>query len=120
MDLAKGTVRCNCRGCTKRGWWMARTGPDAVEILAGEDHVSEAPANPYFQRRTCSACHVTLFGTVRAPEAGGPGTNVNVRLLDDVTLEGVSVTWLDGLSDTWEVLGTVPHVPVDPRPRRSS
>lgn len=109
LDLAEGTMRCNCTHCHKTGWWSATTGPNEVEVLAGADVVEVGEANPYFQGSRCGACGMLLFGTVAAPEAGGPCRRVNVRTLDGVDLHGVPVLWLDGMHDTWAPLGTVPH-----------
>lgn len=114
VDLAEGTRRCNCTCCRKRGWWSVAVPPDAVEVVEGAEDVVEDEGNPYWQGRRCGSCGVTLFGTVSAPEAGGPRAIVNVRLLEGVSFHEVPVEWLDGLHDTWASLGTTVHREPEP------
>lgn len=109
LDLGKGTSRCNCTGCTKRGWWSAAVPTSEFTLLDGADVIVAERENPYFTGFRCPGCGLLVYRYVTLPEAGGPKVDVNVRTLDDVALDGVLVTWRDGLHDTWEVLGTAPH-----------
>ena len=109
LDLQQPTSRCNCTACTKRGWWSASAAESAFAVVAGHDQVERGPENPYFTVHRCPSCGIVVYGTVSAPEAGGPKVSINVRTLDDVDLHGVPVLWLDGLHDTWAPLGTTRH-----------
>ncbi|MEZ4323399.1 MAG: aldehyde-activating protein [Myxococcota bacterium] len=119
-DPAAGTMRCTCRGCTKRGWWTLSTPPDGLTVLEGEEHVVIDQAHPDFDRRRCGKCGVLLFGWVGPVEYGGPRFSVNVRTLDLPSWEGIPVTWLDGLHDTWAFLGVEPHREAEPLQRARS
>ena len=109
IDLGQGTTRCNCRTCTKTGWWGIRLKPAAFRLLSGEDHLVRHGATPVADHPRCRVCGVEAFGHGNVEEIGGEYYTINVRCLDDVDLEGVPVHTLDGRSDTWAVLATRPY-----------
>jgi hypothetical protein len=41
IDLAAGTVKCNCSICKKGRNWLAAVGPGDFRLLAGESELSE-------------------------------------------------------------------------------
>lgn len=109
VNLQEGTTRCNCTYCTKTGWWGCSTTPEHFALIAGEDAlVSVNPSEHALARRRCGQCGLESFGGGDIPEMGGPFVSINVRCLDGVDLEGVPVTYLDGLHDTWDFLGARP------------
>ena len=120
IDVQQGLRRCNCSACTKRGWLSAAVPNEALRVTAGAEHVVVGEASPWWTGRRCGSCQVVLFGTVEAPEAGGPRTILNVRLLDDVSLHGAPVVWLDGRGDTWAPYATEPHHEPEPGRRAAA
>lgn len=110
LDLKAGTTRCNCRYCTKNGWWGVLMAPEHFTLLAGADALEgEAmvpPPPPEFwgERRRCGTCGVLAFGRGHLPMLGGDFVSVNVRCFDDIDLTGVPVRHLDGKHDTWAEL----------------
>lgn len=108
-DPWAGTSRCNCTGCTKRGWWSVRTAREGLVVTAGEEHIVIDAPHPEMDRRRCGTCGLHLFSWVGPVEYGGPRWSINVRALDLPSWEGIPVLWLDGLHDTWGPLGTAPH-----------
>ena len=100
LNLSEGTSRCNCRYCTKTGWWGVIVRPDAFRVLKGSEHPNKT------HRVHCDQCGVIVYGRGDLPELGGPFVSVNVRTLEDVDLEGAPIAWLDGAHDTWATLRT--------------
>src|SRR5690606_41521654 len=63
LDLAEGTVRCNCTFCTKTGWWSSYVKPGAFRLLQGRERlISFATKNPMVEETTCGGCGVRAYG----------------------------------------------------------
>jgi|EP01034_Spumella_vulgaris_P030589 hypothetical protein len=105
IDLAQGTLRCNCSICVKIRYWPAIVKPAAFRLLAGTSELTLYQ----FHTRTdqhlfCRQCGVRSFGIGRSPRRG-EFYSVNVTCLDDVTEEELAnapVCYLDGKNDNWE------------------
>ena len=103
IDLAQGTLRCNCSICAKLRFWPAIVASSAFRLLAGD----EALVDYQFQTRRdhhyfCRHCGVQPFGT--SPRWGAFHA-VNVACLDDATPEALAaapITWIDGRNDNWD------------------
>ena len=105
IDLAQGTLRCNCSICTKVRFWPALVRPDAFRLLAGEDALSlyqfHTKTDEHF---FCRHCGVWAFGTGNSPRRG-KFYAINVTCLDDVTdaeLAEAPITYVDGKNDQWD------------------
>jgi len=104
IDLAEGTVKCNCSICAKGRNWLAAVNGEAFRLLAGESELSEYQ----FGRRTihhrfCKRCGLRPFSH------GEPGGEtfyaVNLACLDNVTPEELvqaPVAFVDGLHDDFK------------------
>ena len=101
IDLSQGTIRCNCSFCIKTAWWGVVVEPDGFRLTPDRNPESEGG-----KRVRCSHCGVLVCVYWDAPEQGGAHVSINVRTLDGVALDGVSITYLDGASDTWSFIGT--------------
>lgn len=110
IDLSKGTIRCNCRICTKTAWWGFLARPESFRLLSGRENLLVLNANPYVDRVVCKTCGIRPFGHGNLPELGGEYYSINVRCLDDVDLSGVPIRYLDGRNDTWAVLAEAKYV----------
>lgn len=99
LDLAAGTTQCNCRFCSKHGWWGVIVPPADFRLVQSPGW--QKPESGQFYRPRCETCGVNAFGGGDLPELGGAFVSLNVRCLDGVLLAGVPIRYLDGLHDTW-------------------
>jgi hypothetical protein len=113
LDLAAGTIRCNCSFCRKARFWMALAkGPDAFRLLQGEDaltdyrHTPPSRPEPFLHLYFCDRCGIRPFSKGGPlPELGGEFHAVNVACLDDATDEELAeapIHYADGLHDDWD------------------
>nr|WP_314541378.1 GFA family protein [uncultured Massilia sp.] len=104
IDLAAGTIRCNCTLCTKQRNWAAIVPAGAFRLLQGDGALSEYRCNTRLERHLfCATCGIRPFGTGTSPRWGAY-VAVAVACLDDATpqeLAAAPVTWLDGRNDDW-------------------
>ncbi|WBS04924.1 GFA family protein [Pseudoduganella sp. SL102] len=105
IDLARGTLRCNCSICLKARFWPAIVQPDAFRLLAGAAELTEYRfLAKRDQHLFCRHCGVRPFVIGRSPR-WGEFYGVNVTCLDDATAEELAnapITYLDGKNDDWE------------------
>ncbi|MDQ2822813.1 MAG: GFA family protein [Pseudomonadota bacterium] len=105
IDLAQGTLRCNCSICAKMRWWPAIVAPTAFRLLAGLDALKDYQ----FQRQHdhhffCQHCGVHPFGTGTSPRWGAFYA-INLACLDDASpdeLAAAPVSFIDGKNDNWD------------------
>jgi len=104
IDLARGTVKCNCTVCTKMRFWAAVVAPKDFRLLQGEAALREYR---FHTRRDghyfCGACGINVFSTGDAPRSG-PFVAVTVASLDDLPVEALlaaPVRYIDGRNDNW-------------------
>jgi hypothetical protein len=104
IDLALGTIKCNCTICTKMRFWAAQVPSAAFRLLAGTEVLREYR---YHTRRDahyfCGNCGVNVFSTGQSPSLGAFHAVVLV-CLDDVPIEellAAPVRYLDGRNDNW-------------------
>jgi hypothetical protein len=104
IDLAQGTIRCNCTLCTKLRNWAAIVPVDAFRLLQGEASLSEYRCTTRTEQHFfCAACGVRPFGK-GASKRWGPYVAVSVHCLDDATadeLAAAPIAFLDGRNDNW-------------------
>jgi len=104
IDLAAGTIQCNCTLCTKQRSWVAIVPRAALRLLSGEAALTAYRCNTRTEQHLfCATCGVRPFGYGSSPRWGAY-VAVSVACLDDVTdaeLAAVPVRRLDGRSDTW-------------------
>lgn len=104
IDLAEGTVKCNCTMCGKGRNWLAAVKADAFRVLAGESELSEYQfGGRTIHHRFCRHCGLRPFSH------GAPGGEVfyavNLACLDDVDpaeLIAAPVIYVDGLHDDFK------------------
>lgn len=109
LDLAAGTSMCNCTMCSKTGWWGAGLKPEEFRLLTGEDQLLTIWSKPQGNHLLCRKCGVRSFGHGDIPEIGGEYVGLNVRCIEGVNLNGVSVAYIDGLHDTWALIRAAPY-----------
>ena len=104
IDLAQGTVKCNCSICRKERNWLAAVKQDAFRLLAGEGDL----ADYQFGRRKihhpfCRHCGQRPFSW--GPQNGARFYAVRVASLDDAEaaeLIAAPVVYVDGLHDDFK------------------
>ncbi len=105
IDLAQGTLRCNCSICIKVRFWPAVVQPGAFRLRAGEADLTKYQfASMRDTHLFCRHCGVRAFGSGDSPR-WGKFYGVNVTCLDDVTdaeMAAAPITYLDGRSDYWD------------------
>jgi hypothetical protein len=111
LDLAAGTVRCNCSFCRKARFWMAFVPASALRLTEGEQlmtdyrHVPPGKAEPFLHLTFCRRCGVRPFSSGGAlPQFDGPFYAVNVACLDDASDEELAkstIHFADGRADDW-------------------
>ena len=104
LDLAAGTVRCNCSICRKGRTWLAAADAAKFRLLQGEDSLSEYLFGTHrIRHRFCRNCGVKSFAMGQG-EGGRNFIAVLVNCLDDVTeeeLAALPVSYVDGRNDNF-------------------
>jgi hypothetical protein len=111
IDLAAGTVRCNCSHCWKARTWFTLVAPDRFRLLAGDDAQSEyqwkAPGRgaSNLHLRFCKTCGIRTPGYGEHGPSGGPFYAVPIAGLDDADLDELAsapLRYVDGRHDRFD------------------
>lgn len=91
-------ISCNCSICSRAGYLLAFVPAEQFELLAGEN----AQTDYQFHTKNihhlfCTRCGVRSFGRGTGP-GGKAMYAINVRTLDGVDLDALSVHKVDGRS----------------------
>ena len=91
-------TECNCSICRKSGFLHLLVSVDEFRLLQGEDALLTYTFNTGIAKhRFCKHCGVKSF---YVPRSHPDGISVNVRCLDEETVEAVNITAFDG--QNWE------------------
>ena len=91
-------LSCNCSMCRKRGALWTYVGTDQFTLLSGEDALTDYQFNKrVIHHLFCRTCGIASFATGRG-EDGSEGIGINVRCLDDIDLDALTLTPYDGKS----------------------
>ena len=89
---------CNCSICQRKGammWFVTRA---ALDLKTPESAMATYTFNKHsIQHRFCPRCGIHPFGEAQTPE-GNAMAAINVRCLDEVDLDALSVQAFDGRS----------------------
>lgn len=99
---ARVTVqRCNCSMCAKTGFLHLIVPAEDFRLLQGAQHLQTYTFNTGVAKHLfCSVCGVKSF---YVPRSNPDGYSVNLRCIDQGTLEQVSIEDFDG--QNWEAHG---------------
>lgn len=103
IDLAAGTIKCNCEMCTKSRMWSAVIAPKDFELTAGDSDLADYHpdgAHHFFCRR----CGVRPFGQGQFSD-GREFVAVRVSCLDGLDVDALMsgpITYIDGRNDDFE------------------
>jgi hypothetical protein len=94
LDLSEPVIACNCSICRAKGLLLSFVAEDKLNIQQGEGELATYLFNTRkIGHRFCRHCGVEVFGQVE-----GQGAAVNVRTLDGVGIEGLTMQPFDGAS----------------------
>ena len=89
---------CNCSICSKKGFLHLIVPPEQFELLSGEDNLTTYTFNTGVAKHTfCKTCGIHSFYT---PRSDPDKIDVNVRCIDDVDLEVLTIKTFGG--QHWE------------------
>jgi hypothetical protein len=96
-DLDRVTY-CNCSICSKKGFLHLIVPPEQFELLSGADDLATYTFNTGVAKHTfCKTCGIHSFYT---PRSDPDKIDVNVRCIDDVDLDALTIKTFDG--QRWE------------------
>ena len=103
LDLAEGTVRCNCSICAKGRFWLAAVAPDDFTLEQGAEVLATYEFGPHnIEHRFCTLCGIKPFGHGKQ----GPGFYaISLASLDDASPEELAaapVMFVDGRADAFD------------------
>ncbi|HEY0063066.1 MAG TPA: GFA family protein [Telluria sp.] len=105
IDLAMGSVRCNCSICAKSRYWPARIAPSAFRLLSGQDALTGYQFGERVdQHPFCMHCGVRAF-SLGSSRKIGDFVSINLCCLDDASdaeLAATPITYLNGRDDVWD------------------
>jgi hypothetical protein len=111
VDLAKGTIKCNCSSCTKARSWLVFAPAGKFRLTAGaasQSNYQWTPPGrtaPSIEFHFCNICGIRTPGRGDMEVMGGVFHAVQVSLLDDVDPEELAVApihYLDGRHDYFD------------------
>jgi hypothetical protein len=92
-------IACNCSMCSKRGGLLAFTGDENFRLLSGTDAQTEYRFNTHrIAHLFCKTCGIQSFARGENPKTGALTVALNVRCLDGVDVDGLTVRQVDGAS----------------------
>lgn len=104
IDLARGTIKCNCTVCTKMRFWAAQVPSTAFRLHGSQETLR---VYRYATRRDahyfCGQCGIHTFSTGESAALGAFHAVV-LACLDDASPEELAaapVRYLDGRNDNW-------------------
>ena len=102
IDLAQGTVKCNCSVCSKSRAWLAAVDSDSFRLLSGQDALNEYQfGGRNIRHLFCKHCGIKSFARGRGPE-NREFVAVMVSCLEnasDAELAALSVSYVNGRND---------------------
>lgn len=91
-------TECNCSICRKSGYLHLFVNRDDFRLLSGDDALSTYTFNTGQAKHLfCTSCGVKSF---YIPRSHPDGLSVNVRCIDEGTIDNVVITAFDG--QNWE------------------
>lgn len=97
VDLSQPVISCNCSMCGRSGTLLTFVPADRFQLLAGEDALTDYKFNKHvINHLFCKTCGIKSFARGKGPD--GPTVAVNVRCLDDIDLDRLTIKPYDGKS----------------------
>jgi hypothetical protein len=94
----ENSISCNCSICAKRGWLLTFVPKTAFTLITGEDELTDYQFNKHLIHHLfCSTCGTASFAT-GTDDKGNESIAINVRCLDDVDIDSLTIIKYDGKS----------------------
>ena len=98
MDLGE-VIACNCSRCGRLGTLLAFAPASQFKLLSGDADVTEFKFNRHIiEHKFCATCGVESFALGTHPKTGARMAAINVRCVDGVDLDTLTVKKVDGRS----------------------
>lgn len=92
----ENVISCNCSHCAKKGFLLTFIPETQFTLEKGADNLAEYTFNKRAIRHLfCTTCGTQAFAHATNQE-GVPTVALNVRCLDDVDIEKLTITPVDG------------------------
>lgn len=99
LDLGLPVLSCNCSMCGRSGTWLAFVPADRFTLRSGEADLTDYQFNKkIIHHLFCKVCGIKSFARGTAPD-GSATIAINVRCLDGVDLDALTVHKYDGRHD---------------------
>jgi hypothetical protein len=111
VDIAEGTLKCNCSSCTKARSWLIFARSDRFRLIAGVESQADyqwtppARTGPTIQYHFCKTCDIRTPARGELEAMGGVFYAVQVSLLKDVDpaeLAAAPIRYVDGRHDHFD------------------
>ena len=111
LDVAAGTVKCNCSGCTKARSWLIFVTADRFRLLAGRESqrnyqwIPPGRPAPTVEYHFCTHCGIRTPASGNIEALGGAVYAIQVPLLDGVDQEELAkapTRYVDGRHDRFD------------------
>jgi hypothetical protein len=111
IDIAEGTIKCNCSSCTKARSWLVVARSDRFRLIAGFESQADyqwtppGRTGPTVQFHFCRICGIRTPARGELEVMGGVFYAIQVPLLDDVDrdeLAAAPIRYVDGRHDDFE------------------
>jgi hypothetical protein len=109
VDIAEGTIKCNCSSCTKARSWLVFARADRFRLVSGGESQADYQWTPPGRDRPTIEFHFCRNCGIRTPGRGelqgGAFYAVQVPLLDNVDpdeLAAAPIRYVDGRHDRFD------------------
>ena len=111
VDIAEGTIKCNCTSCVKARSWLIVARADRFRLVAGAESQADyqwtppGRAEPTVQFHFCKTCGVRTPARGELEAMCGVFYAVQVPLLDEVDpdeLAAAPIHYVDGRHDRFD------------------
>ncbi len=98
VDLSAPVISCNCSICSRTGTMLTFVPTEQFKLLSGEEVLTDYQFNKNrIHHLFCSVCGVRSFAKGQ-DHSGREVRAINVRCLEGVDLDALTVTKVDGKS----------------------
>jgi len=111
VDIAEGTIKCNCSSCTKARSWLVFAWSDRFRLIAGAESQADyrwtppGRAGSTIQFHFCKICGIRTPARGELQAMGGAFYAIQIPLLDGVDpdeLAAAPIRYVDGRHDHFD------------------